>query len=161
MSYICYTTILNNCPWVFILSIHSQHTVMQMVPVHTGWGHFCKFHTAEWCYHILHGWTTQFIYFFCDTETAVSQYPLLGLSCSSITTVATSVTLLLAMLLLTLLSSTHVWKKSFSSRNANVAAQCWRPSLNMAQQQCAVANLKLTCSKLCSICNTIKRWYRC
>lgn len=111
----------------FPLSFHSvnpfpTYCVAMMLPVHIGWVHFCKFHTAEWCNHILHGWTTHFTYYFCDTETAVSQYPLLGLSRSSITIVATLVTLLLAMLLLTLFSSIHVWKKCFSSRNANVAA---------------------------------------
>jgi len=63
----------------------------------------------------------RFPYVSCDTQMAVSQFPLLGL-CHSIISVVTSVILLLATLLLTLFSSVTVCKAiSLSSCQRAVA----------------------------------------
>lgn len=59
---------------------------------------------------MLQGCRTQFTYFFDDAGTVISQSPLLGLYHSSITTVATLFTFLLAMPLLKLFSNTCAWK---------------------------------------------------
>lgn len=103
---------------------------------------------------------------FCHSAViAISQSPLLGICCSSITVVATSVILLLDVLLVMLFGRVNVWKVFFSHQ-ANVAAYHRRLGLCMAHQQYAVVDSKFTQSKLCSMCNKfeqcywLKTWFR-
>jgi hypothetical protein len=103
---------------------------------------------------------TQFTCFFDDADTVFSQSPLLGLYHSSTTTVATLFLFLLAMLLLNYLVA-HMPGKLCASYHANITAQHCRLGVWMDPQQCAVANLKLIVSKLCSACRTFEWFYPC
>jgi hypothetical protein len=71
-----------------------------------------EFHTAVWS-NLLARESELESHTSCNAEGTVSQSPLLGLCHVFVITVATLVTLLLAMLLLALFSSVNVWKVIF------------------------------------------------
>jgi hypothetical protein len=106
-----------------------------------------EFHTTEWYNLMVCGFCI-----FPAMRTAISLSPLPGLCHSTIAIIATSLILLLAMLLLMLFNSVHVCKVLLL-----MSWQCGRIALkDRPGQQCARVNIKFTCSQLHFACPIFK-----
>jgi hypothetical protein len=105
------------------------------------------FHTTEWFNLMVCGFCI-----FSAIRTAISPSPLPGLCHSTITIIATSLILLLAILLLMLFNTAHVRKVLLltSWQRGRIAL------MNRPGQQCARFNIKFTCSQLHSACPIFK-----
>ena len=113
----------------------------------------CDLHTAEWWNLMACGCCISPM-----MHMAISP-PHYSACLPSITILATSVILLLGMLLLTIFCGSHTWKVL-----SRTSCQCGSTTLkDWSWQQCTVANSKLIPSKLHSSCNTFNLcyWYWC
>jgi hypothetical protein len=97
------------------------------------------------------------VFYFCPIARLPSVLPHYLTSGPSITIVATAVILLLAVLMINV-----IWYCTcVQSLLAHIMAARQQSHEEGPRQQCTVANLKLTRSQFCSVCNMSKRCYQC